>query len=110
MRLCVVFVLFGLGSLLGANPWVMFSDSTDTYIYNQITGEIYVRFRKGGRNYEDLFVKMPQGVNPETKSAAGSTSSKAELSGAFQGQGKEVEGLLRKAQEIRGQAYSTGME
>lgn len=42
--------------------WQMFSDKEDTYIYNTVTGEIYVRFKKKGKNYEDVFVKMPQGI------------------------------------------------
>lgn len=42
--------------------WQMFSDKEDTYIYNTATGEVYIRFRKKGKNYEDVFIKMPQGV------------------------------------------------
>lgn len=42
--------------------WQMFSDKEDTYIYNTATGEVYIRFRKKGKNYEDIFIKMPQGV------------------------------------------------
>ncbi|PAF49831.1 hypothetical protein BKH41_00575 [Helicobacter sp. 12S02232-10] len=45
--------------------WQMFSDKTDTYIYNTTTGEIYIRYKKNGKNYEDLFVKMPKGIIPE---------------------------------------------
>lgn len=45
--------------------WVMFSDNKDTYIYNNQTGEIYVRYKKGKKNYEDVFVKMPHGQNPQ---------------------------------------------
>ncbi|PAF41521.1 hypothetical protein [Helicobacter sp. 11S02596-1] len=44
--------------------WQMFSDKTDTYIYNTLTGEIYIRYKKNGKNYEDVFVKMPKGVIP----------------------------------------------
>lgn len=40
----------------------MFSDKTDTYLYNTVTGEIYIRYKKNGKNYEDVFVKMPKGV------------------------------------------------
>lgn len=43
----------------------MFRDNEDTYIYNNKTGDIYVRYRKGGNNYEDAFVKMPSGVIPQ---------------------------------------------
>lgn len=42
--------------------WVMFSDGDDTYIYNNVNGDIYIKYKKGGKNYEDIFVKMPSGV------------------------------------------------
>ncbi|MDE6979396.1 MAG: hypothetical protein K2O85_07510 [Helicobacter sp.] len=45
--------------------WVMFSDSTDTYLYNNQTGEVYIRHKQGGLNYKDFFVRMPNGVIPE---------------------------------------------
>lgn len=41
--------------------WEMFSDGSDTYIYNKITGEIYIRYRLGGENFKDEFIKMPHG-------------------------------------------------
>ncbi len=46
--------------------WVMFSDGNDTYIYNNVNGDIYIRYKKGGNNYEDIFVKMPSGVIPDS--------------------------------------------
>lgn len=57
---CVCFVLC---NLFGA--WVMFSDSEDTYIYNNQTGDIYIKYKKGGKNYEDTFIKMPSGIIPK---------------------------------------------
>lgn len=42
--------------------WVMFNDGEDTYIYNNMSGDIYIRHKKGGKNYEDTFIKMPSGV------------------------------------------------
>lgn len=42
--------------------WIMFSDSKDTYIYNNQSGEIFIRHKMGGENYEDLFVRMPRGA------------------------------------------------
>lgn len=45
--------------------WVMFADKNDTYIYNNETGEIYIRYKKGGKNYKDVFVKMPHGLQPQ---------------------------------------------
>lgn len=45
--------------------WVMFNDGTDTYIYNNLNGDIFVRHRGDGENYEDKFIKMPAGVIPQ---------------------------------------------
>lgn len=45
--------------------WVMFNDGTDTYIYNNLNGDIFVRHRGDGENYEDRFIKMPAGVIPQ---------------------------------------------
>lgn len=49
---------------LGFAEWVMFSDGIDTYIYNNQSGEIFVRHHLGKQNYEDVFVKMPRGAFP----------------------------------------------
>lgn len=46
-----------------AQPWVMFSDGSDTYLYDQASGQVYIRTKRGGANYEDTFVKM--GENPK---------------------------------------------
>lgn len=43
----------------------MFNDGTDTYIYNNLNGDIFIRHREGGENYEDRFIKMPAGVVPQ---------------------------------------------
>lgn len=56
--ICVVFI----GSCLA--DWKMFSDGIDTYIYNDKSGEIYIRHKLGKQNYEDVFVKMPHGTQP----------------------------------------------
>ncbi|CBG40155.1 hypothetical protein [Helicobacter mustelae] len=56
--LTLFFLAFGA---LFAN-WQMFADGTETYLYNTNTGEVYVKVKKGGKNYEDVFVKMPMGV------------------------------------------------
>lgn len=47
-----------------AGEWEMFSDGKDTYIYSTNTGEIYIRHQMGKQNYEDVFVKMPRGMQP----------------------------------------------
>lgn len=49
---------------LGLAEWMMFSDGVDTYIYNNQSGEIFIRHHMGKQNYEDIFVKMPRGVLP----------------------------------------------
>lgn len=49
---------------IGLAEWIMFSDGIDTYIYNNQSGEIFIRHHLGKQNYEDVFVKMPRGVLP----------------------------------------------
>ncbi|PAF53908.1 hypothetical protein BKH42_04025 [Helicobacter sp. 13S00482-2] len=56
-------LLIGLSPLF--SQWQMFSDKSDTYLYNTVTGEIYIRYKKNGKNYEDVFVKMPKGIIPK---------------------------------------------
>lgn len=58
LAICIV-----VSNLFGA--WVMFNDGTDTYIYNNLNGDIFIRHREGGENYEDRFIKMPAGVVPQ---------------------------------------------
>lgn len=61
-----------------AGEWVMFSDGKDTYIYSTNTGEVYVRHSVGKKNYEDVFVKMPRGMQPnelrDSKTRSGASS------------------------------------
>lgn len=45
--------------------WIMFADSKDTYLYNTQTGEVYIRYKKKGKNYQDVFVKMSKGMTPQ---------------------------------------------
>lgn len=65
---CVGFAVVLLGISPALADWQMFSDGVDTYLFNTQNGDVYVRFRKGGKNYEDVFVKMPAGVRPQSKS------------------------------------------
>lgn len=65
---CGVFAVVLLGISPALADWQMFSDGVDTYLFNTQNGDVYVRFRKGGKNYEDVFVKMPAGVLPQSKS------------------------------------------
>ena len=46
------------------SAWIMFSDGDDTYIYNNVSGDVYIRYKNGGKNYEDNFIKMPSGIIP----------------------------------------------
>lgn len=62
MRLLIILTLI-INNIFGA--WIMFNDGSDTYIYNNITGDIYIRHKKGGENYEDNFIKMPSGIIPK---------------------------------------------
>lgn len=57
-------LLLCLSMGLWAGEWEMFSDGKDTYIYSTNTGEIYIRHQMGKQNYEDVFVKMPRGMQP----------------------------------------------
>ncbi|PZT48199.1 hypothetical protein B6S12_05100 [Helicobacter valdiviensis] len=82
---CVLFV-----SSLSAQPWVMFNDLDDTYLYDQASGSVYIRVKKGGKNYEDSFVKMGVVDKTPPKEEVPINSSK-----------KEQEELIKKAQEIQ---------
>ena len=55
MKRLLLFWQFCIG--LGFAEWVMFSDGRDTYIYNNQSGEIFIRHHVGKQNYEDVFVK-----------------------------------------------------
>ena len=58
----ILFLCLSVG--VWAGEWEMFSDGKDTYIYSTNTGEIYIRHQMGKKNYEDVFVKMPRGMQP----------------------------------------------
>lgn len=104
--------LFALPLCMAAlygNPWVMFSDGRDTYIYNQKSGEVYVRFHKGGANYEDVFIKMPQGVkNPSSDPLIKTNPSNTPpLKQPVQSEQQE---LLKRALELQNGLYTQGNE
>lgn len=92
--LAAIFLCLG-GEIHAA--WVMFSDKDDTYIYNNVSGDIYVRFKKGGANYEDVFVKMPSGVVPKKRDSGDFVESKSEK----KPQENTQELLLDKIQNIQ---------
>ena len=53
-----IFCILLMAGSLYAQPWVMFNDMDDTYLYDQASGQVYIRVKKGGKNYEDTFVKL----------------------------------------------------
>lgn len=68
MKIAAVIAPCLLASTLLAS-WQMFSDGSDTYLYNTQSGDVYIRYKRGGKNFEDMFVKMPAGVVPNAPSA-----------------------------------------
>ncbi|MBX7491059.1 hypothetical protein K4G58_08300 [Helicobacter sp. Faydin-H64] len=80
----------------------MFSDMDDTYLYDQASGQVYIRIKKGGKNYEDTFVKMglQDSIKDKSKTQAQNvpqntqkTTTTKELS--------EQQKLLQQAQELQ---------
>lgn len=98
MRKIIFLFLFALSPLFG--QWQMFSDKTDTYLYNTLTGEVYIRYKKNGKNYQDVFVKMPKGIIPKNSDftpelpAEGSSTEKKDA---------KME-AIKKAQDIMSQS------
>lgn len=89
-------ILLVCGSLW-AGDWVMFSDGKDTYIYSNATGEIYIRHHMGKKNYEDVFVKMPRGTQPNEIASTQNPRSKSPDSEHL----KEMQlNALKKSQEM----------
>lgn len=82
------------------SQWQMFSDKSDTYLYNTLTGEVYIRYKKNGKNYEDVFVKMPKGVIPKNSDFEPEISST--MSGAEKKDSKME--AIKKAQDIMNQS------
>lgn len=83
--------------------WIMFSDSKDTYIYNNISGDIYIRHNKGGNNYEDNFIKMPSGIIPNATPSP-NKNSKQENTSIPQNE------LLNKLENLQKNALDSIME
>ena len=89
-------LLFCLSFGLYAQPWVMFSDMDDTYLYDQASGQVYIRKKNGGKNYEDTFVKMGILDNAKKDSASTTQAKKSEDKTK-----QEQEDLIKKAQELQ---------
>ncbi len=92
--------------ILRAQPWVMFSDMDDTYLYDQASGQVYIRIKKGGKNYEDTFVKMgvQDSINAKPTSKTQKITQKDSKSVESQDKKdtqKEQQELIRKAQELQ---------
>ncbi|PAF52871.1 hypothetical protein BKH44_00210 [Helicobacter sp. 13S00477-4] len=82
--------------------WQMFSDKTDTYIYNTQTGEIYIRYKLNKKNYEDVFVKMPKGIVPKNeKNITHEKSNKDNNDTAME--------AIKKANDIMNHSIDSGM-
>lgn len=87
--------------------WQMFSDGKDTYLYNTQSGDVYIRYKRGGKNFEDMFVKMPAGVVPSASTApalSAPTLSTPTLSSAPESSQekllKQQQEALQKSQEL----------
>ncbi|MDE5591623.1 MAG: hypothetical protein K2I63_01515 [Helicobacter sp.] len=87
---------FLAAALAYAQPWVMFSDLDDTYLYDQASGQIYIRTKKGGKNYEDTFVKM--GIIDSTNQKNTISSPQESLKTTNQ---DEKQKILQKAQRLQ---------
>ena len=99
MKLILFFTLFF--SCVLAQPWVMFSDMDDTYLYDQATGQVYIRTKKGGKNYEDSFVKMGV-LNKDSKTQSKEKQKSAvSVANPTNVDKSEQSELLKKAQELQ---------
>ncbi|MDA3967212.1 MULTISPECIES: hypothetical protein [Helicobacter] len=96
----LVSLLFCLSFSLYAQPWVMFSDMDDTYLYDQASGQVYIRKKNGGKNYEDTFVKMGVIDNAKKDSKPNTQTTKTTQDSADKAK-KEQEDLIKKAQELQ---------
>ncbi len=101
--------------LFGA--WVMFNDGEDTYIYNNLNGDIFIRHRSGGENYEDRFIKMPAGVIPKELQKNGDnknkdSANKAQLN-SYNTQNiskEQVDALEKRFQELESNLLNKALE
>lgn len=95
-------IIFFTITLLNAQPWVMFSDLDDTYLYDQASGQVYIRIKKGGKNYEDTFVKM--GIQDSIKAQKSSKPQQPQPKPQVEKStttDEEQKKLLQQAQELQ---------
>lgn len=98
MKLVALIAPCVLASSLFAS-WQMFSDGKDTYLYNTQSGDVYIRYKRGGKNFEDMFVKMPAGVVPSASANAQSALSSTPES-SQEKLLKQQQEALQKSQEL----------
>lgn len=121
MRKFLVVLAIMAQNLFGA--WVMFNDGVDTYIYNNVNGDIFVRHRGSGENYEDKFIKMPSGEIPQnlknpqknTKNSPDSANSNLNSYNTQnlnndKAQKEQVEAMQRRLQELESKLLDKALE
>ena len=96
-----VFCILLMAGSLYAQPWVMFNDMDDTYLYDQASGQVYIRVKKGGKNYEDTFVKMGVIDNLQNNSSKASLSAESIQDKNAKEASEDQRELLKKAQELQ---------
>ena len=96
-RFCILL----MAGSLDAQPWVMFNDMDDTYLYDQASGQVYIRVKKGGKNYEDTFVKMGVIDNLQNNSPKASLSAESIQDKNAKEASEDQRELLKKAQELQ---------
>lgn len=95
-------VMFVCVGIVNAQPWVMFNDMDDTYLYDQASGQVYIRVKKGGKNYEDTFVKM--GIQDSIKAQKSSKPQQPQPKPQVEKStttDEEQKKLLQQAQELQ---------
>lgn len=95
-----IFGILLFGGFLNAQPWVMFNDMDDTYLYDQASGQVYIRVKKRGKNYEDTFVKMGvlDSINSKKSEPKKTESKNVESKNDTL---EEQKKLLKQAQELQ---------
>ena len=96
-----IFCILLMAVSLYAQPWVMFNYMDDTYLYDQASGQVYIRVKKGGKNYEDTFVKMGVIDNLQNNSPKASLSAESIQDKNAKEASEDQRELLKKAQELQ---------
>ena len=96
-----IFCILLMAGSLDAQPWIMFNDMDDTYLYDQASGQVYIRVKKGGKNYEDTFVKMGVIDNLQNNSPKASLNAESIQDKNAKEASEDQRELLKKAQELQ---------